>query len=69
MITKTITGANTKFFVELHQMNKINYSKLMIPRLGFPEDVAKQLISVQPMPDDLIKDVLDALEEPKAKDE
>ena len=50
-------------------MNKINYSKLMIPRLGFHEDVAKQLISVQPMPDDLIKDVLDALEEPKAKDE
>ena len=42
-------------------MTKIDFSKLKLPRQTIPEDIAKQLISVQPMPDNLVKEVLDAV--------
>ena len=43
-------------------MNKIDFSKLKVPRVGIPDDIAKQLASVQPMPDNCIKDILAALD-------
>lgn len=43
-------------------MDKIDFSKLNIPRMGIPDDIVRQLASVQPMPDNCIKDILDALD-------
>ena len=48
-------------------MNKIDFSKLKVPRQAIPEHISKELISVQPIPGDIIKDALAALREEESK--
>lgn len=48
-------------------MNKIDFSKLKVPRQAIPEHISKELISVQPIPCDIIKDALAALREEESK--
>lgn len=48
-------------------MNKIDFSKLKVPRQAISEHISKELISVQPIPGDIIKDVLAALREEESK--